>query len=42
MMPGNRKDYNIIIEKLSKGFLKREDLFQCSSKVYEMIKLLNK
>ena len=42
MMPGTRKDYNIIIDNLKKSLITREDLLQCSSKVYETIKLLNK
>ena len=42
MMPGTRKDYNIIIDNLEKSLITREDLLQCSSKVYETIKLLNK
>ena len=42
MMPGSSKDYNIIIDKLEKELITREDLLQCSSKVYETIKLLNK
>ncbi len=42
MMPGSKKDYNIIIDNLEKSLITREDLLQCSSKVYETIKLLNK
>jgi beta-glucosidase len=42
MMPGSRRDYNIIINKLKQKLLTREDLLQCASKVYETIELLNK
>ena len=41
MMPGSIKDYNLIIDNLKKGLIKREDLLHCASKVYESIELLN-
>ena len=41
MMPGSEKDYNIIIDNLKKGLIKREDILHCASKAYESIELLN-
>ena len=41
IMPGSEIDYNIIIEKLNKKLLTRDDLLHCSSKVYETIEKLN-
>ena len=42
MMPGSDIDYDILIDKLNEKLITRDDLLQCSSKVYETIKLLNK
>ena len=42
MMPGDIKDYNILINKLNDKLLTRDDLLHCASKVYETILLLNK
>lgn len=42
MMPGSRKEYNILMEKLKKNLLTRNDLLICASKVYKAIELLNK
>ena len=42
MMPGGKRDYNILIDKLNKKMLTRDDLLHCASKVYETIQLLNK
>ena len=41
MMPGSKKDYEFILEKLNEKELEREDLLLCASKVYETIELLN-
>ena len=42
MMPGSKKEYNILMEKLNKKLLTRNDLLICASKVFETIELLNK
>jgi len=42
MMPGSDIDYSILIDKLNEKLITREDLLQCSSKVYETINALNK
>ena len=42
MMPGSRKEYNILMKKLNKNLLTRNDLLICASKVYKTIELLNK
>jgi beta-glucosidase len=42
MMPGDKNDYNELIEKLNDKLLTRDDLLRCASKVYETILLLNK
>jgi hypothetical protein len=42
MMPGSKKEYNILMEKLNKKLLTRNDLLICSSKVFEAIEFLNK
>ena len=42
MMPGNIKDYKLILKKLKEKRLTRNDLYHCASKVYETIELLNK
>ena len=42
MMPGSKRDYNILIDKLNKKMLNRDDLLYCASKVYETVQLLNK
>ncbi len=41
MMPGSKKDYEFILQKLNEKELEREDLLFCASKVYETIELLN-
>ena len=41
MMPGSKKDYDLILEKLNEKELIRDDLLKCASKVYETIELLN-
>ena len=41
-MPGSKKDYDLILEKLDENELSRDDLLFCASKVYETIELLNK
>ena len=41
-MPGSKKDYELILEKLDENELSRDDLLFCASKVYETIELLNK
>ena len=42
IMPGNIKDYNLILQKIKEKEMRREDLYHCASKVYETIELLNK
>ena len=42
MMPGGKSDYNLLIKKLNDKLLTRDDLLSCASKVYEIVKLLNK
>jgi beta-glucosidase len=42
MMPGDKGDYDELIEKLNDKLLTRDDLLRCASKVYETILLLNK
>ena len=42
MMPGSKKDFKLIIQKIDEKELSREDLLKCASKVYETIELLNK
>ena len=42
MMPGSLDDYNLILKYLHEDDLTREDLYQCASKVYEIIELLHK
>ena len=42
MMPGSKKEYNILMQKLNKNLLTRNDLLICASKVYKTIELLNK
>ena len=42
MMPGSKKDYEVLKKKLEEKALKRDDLLRCASKVYETIELLNK
>ena len=42
MMPGSQIDFDILIDKLNKKELSRNDLLHCASKVYETIELLNK
>ena len=41
-MGGGKNDYLLLINNLKEGNLKREDLLQCASKVYETIELVNK
>ena len=41
MMPGNKVDFDLILEKLDEKELRRDDLLKCASHVYETIKLLN-
>ena len=40
-MGGDKEDYLLLLDSIKEGKLKREDLLQCSSKVYETIELLN-
>ncbi len=42
MMPGGKKDYDVLRKKLEENLLTRDDLLRCASKVYETIELLNK
>ena len=41
-MGGDKNDYLILMNCLKEGDLKREDLLECASKVYEIIELFNK
>ena len=40
IMPGSKRDYKLILQKLNEKELTRDDLLYCASKVYETIKLL--
>ena len=40
-MGGGKEDYLLLVNSIKEGKLKREDLLQCASKVYETIELLN-
>jgi beta-glucosidase len=42
IMPGSTNEYNILMKKLKKKLLTRNDLLICASKVYKTIELLNK
>ena len=42
MMPGAKKDYDVLRKKLEDNLLTRDDLLRCASKVYETIELLKK
>ena len=42
MMPGSKNEYKILMKKLNKNLLTRNDLLICASKVYKTIELLNK
>ena len=40
MMPGNKIDYKILLQKWEENLLNKKDLLRCAGKVYQMIKLI--
>ena len=42
MMPGNKIDYDILVEKYNEKLLNRNDLLRCAGKVYDIIQMLKK
>ena len=40
-MPGYKEDYDIVIDAVKSGEVKRENLMECASKVYDTIMMLN-
>ena len=40
-MGGGEADYNLVMEAHRKGTITKEHLYECASKVYEIIELLN-
>ena len=40
-MGGGEADYNLVMEAYRKGTITKEHLYECASKVYEAIELLN-
>ena len=40
-MGGGEADYNLVMEDLRKGTITKEHLYECASKVYEIIELLS-
>ena len=40
-MGGGEKDYNLVMEAYKDGKITKEHLYECASKVYEIIETIN-